>query len=147
MKVLIDADGCPVTNEALAIAKKYGVEVVLICDTAHEMEREGARTVMTDKGSDAADFVLVNLVQKGDLVLTQDYGLATMVLAKNGYAMNQNGMSYNEGNIDRLLFTRHLGKEVRRKGGRTKGPKKRTSEQDAQFEQAFEALLRKVLGI
>ena len=77
--ILIDADACPVVNETIQIAGQYGFRCILICDTAHEMHREGAETVIVSKGADAVDFVLVNRVQKNDIVVTQDYGLAAMV--------------------------------------------------------------------
>lgn len=67
--ILIDADGCPVVDRALKVAKKFGLRVVLICDTAHVMQRDGAETVTVSKGADAVDFVLVNRVKKGILLL------------------------------------------------------------------------------
>lgn len=94
-----------------------------------------------EKGSDSADFKLVNLVEKNDLVVTQDYGLAAMVLAKSGRALNQNGMIYSEKNMDTLLFTRHVAKKVRMAGGRTKGPHKRTKEQNEDFLRILQKML------
>lgn len=143
MKILIDADGCPVTDIVLQVAKALQLEVLIFCDTAHQIEREGAKTIVTVKGADAVDFVLVNKTLPGDIVITQDYGLATMVLAKKAYAMNQNGLMYTADNIDQLLFTRHIGKEIRRQGGRLKGPKKRDKTQDINFKAALEALIER----
>ncbi len=133
MRLLIDGDGCPVIDETISIAKKYQLEVIIFCDTSHFIEREGAITKMTTKGSDAVDFMLVNQVEKGDIVITQDYGLAAMVLARGGFAMSQNGLVYQDDNMQSLLFSRYVAKEVRRQGGRTKGPKKRTRQQDEAF--------------
>jgi uncharacterized protein YaiI (UPF0178 family) len=146
MKILIDADGCPVVDHTISIAKQFKIEVFIFCDTAHVIEKAGAVTHVISKGADAVDFVLVNRVQKGDIVITQDYGLAAMVLSKKGYAINQNGLNYTEGNIDQLLFTRHLGKKIRHQGGHTKGPKKRQKEDDEHFERALTALILKVLN-
>lgn len=138
--ILIDADGCPVVDEAISVAKKYHLPVVLFCDTSHLMEREGAETVTVSKGADAVDFVLVNRVKRGDIVITQDYGLAAMVLAKLGYVMDQNGRQYTQGNIDQLLYSRHFAKKVRLAGGRLKGPKKRQKENDIVFIEKFARL-------
>lgn len=80
--ILIDADACPVVKETIRIAGTFGFRCILICDTTHEMHRDGAETIIVSKGADAVDFVLVNRVQKDDIVVTQDYGLAAMVLAK-----------------------------------------------------------------
>lgn len=145
-KVLVDADGCPVVDLTIKIAQEFHLEVILICDTSHRIERAGAETVVVDKGADAVDFVLVNRVEKGDIVVTQDYGLAAMVLAKQGFALNQNGLIYTEGNIDRLLHMRHISKKARRAGNRLKGPKKRTSEEDQKFAHSFTLLCKKILG-
>ena len=79
MNVLIDADGCPVVDLTLQIAKQFGIPVVILCDTSHQIEREGAQTLVFDKGTDSVDFALVNRVKPGDLVVTQDYGLAQYV--------------------------------------------------------------------
>ena len=76
MNVLIDADGCPVVDLTLQIAKQFGIPVIILCDTSHQIEREGAQTLVFDKGADSVDFALVNRVKPGDIVVTQDYGLA-----------------------------------------------------------------------
>ena len=146
-QILVDADGCPVVDETIALAKRYGLAVTLITDTSHIMNREGATTITVEKGSDSADFRLVNLVSKGDIVITQDYGLAAMVLSKGGHILNQNGSRYTNENIDGLLMSRHIGKKIRRAGGRTKGPSKRTKEQDERFVCALEALIQEILQI
>ncbi len=144
LQILVDADGCPVVKETIALGKKYAVPVTLITDTAHIMEREGATTITVEKGSDSADFKLVNLVKRGDVVITQDYGLAAMALSKGAHVLNQNGSQYSEENIDGLLMSRHIGKKIRRSGGRTKGPSKRTKEQDERFISVLEALLKEL---
>lgn len=142
--ILVDADACPVIDLTILVAKQFNINVILICDTSHFLQREGVETITVSKGSDAVDFVLVNRVNKGDIVVTQDYGLAAMVLAKNGYALDQNGRYYNSDNIDQLLFARHVAKKVRQAGGRTKGPKKRQKEADVKFEESLRELLQSV---
>ena len=100
MKILIDADGCPVVDLTVRLAAKHGAECVILCDTAHEFNREGAQTVIVEKGADSVDFKLVNLVREGDIVVTQDYGLAAMCLARKAVPLSQNGMVYTDKNID-----------------------------------------------
>ena len=133
MRILIDADGCPVVDATIALAQEFQLECIILCDTAHYFNREGARTVVLSQGADSVDFALVNMVKAGDIVVTQDYGLAAMCLARKSRPIHQNGMIYHEGNIDGLLASRHTAQKIRRGGGRTKGPSKRTKEQDTQF--------------
>ena len=141
MKILIDADGCPGVDLTVRLAAKHGAECVILCDTAHEFNREGAQTVIVEKGADSVDFKLVNLVREGDIVVTQDYGLAAMCLARKAVPLSQNGMVYTDKNIDQLLFTRYVSKKIRNSGGRLKGPSKRKPEQDKAFEEALERLI------
>ena len=145
MKVLIDADACPVVDIAVKLCRKYNIECVLLCDTAHTMHRDGATTLVFDKGADSVDFALVNRVDSGDIVITQDYGLASMCLAKNARILHQDGWAYTEYNIQALLFQRHESRKYRTAGGRVKGPHKRTNEQDKAFSAALETILQKAV--
>lgn len=140
--VLIDADGCPVVGLTIRICKGHSVPVLILCDTAHRIERDGAETLVFDKGADSVDFALVNRVRAGDIVVTQDYGLASMCLARRARVLNQNGLEYTSDNIDLLLDRRWQNKKLLRAGKHPKGPAKRTKEQDAEFARAFEALVR-----
>ena len=142
MRILIDADGCPVVDLTVRLAKKYGIECTILCDTSHEFDRDGAKTVVVEKGADSVDFKIVNLVGEGDIVVTQDYGLAAMCLARKAIPVSQNGLVYTDKNIDQLLFTRYVSKKIRNTGGRMKGPSKRTPEQDKAFETALERLIK-----
>ncbi len=141
--ILIDADACPVIDLAIACAGKHGLPVTLICDTCHCLQRDGAMTITVDKGADSADFALVNRITPGDIVITQDYGVAAMALSRKAKVLNQNGLIYTDDNIDALLMSRYTAQKIRRAGGRIKGPAKRTKEQDTQFLLAFESLLNK----
>ena len=109
-KILVDADACPVVDITLRLAAAAGVPVILLCDTAHQLERPGARTIVVEKGADSVDFKLVNLVSSGDIVVTQNYGLAAMCLAKGAKPVHQNGILYTNENIDELLYSRYIGK-------------------------------------
>lgn len=143
MTVYIDADGCPVVDITVRVSQKSGVDCVIVCDTAHVFEKPGAQTVTVSKGNDSADFVLVNMIKKGDVVVTQDYGLAAMCLARSAVPIRQDGMIYTENNIDSLLHQRHTAKKIRMAGGRLKGPSKRTPEQDNTFEKTLKELLNR----
>ena len=145
MKILIDADGCPVVDISIKIGKDYNIPIIVMCDTSHIINKTGVKTIVLSKGSDSVDFALVNKVNKGDIIVTQDYGLAAMVLSKGGYPINQNGMVYTNENIDQLLFTRHISKKVRNAGQRTKGPRKRTKEDDIKFKNSLIDLIEKTI--
>ena len=116
MTILIDADGCPVVDLTLQIAKQFGVPVIILCDTSHQIEREGVQTLVFDKGADSVDFALVNRVKPGDVVVTQDYGLASMCLVKCARVLNQNGLEYTADNIDALMLRRYENKKLLRAG-------------------------------
>lgn len=137
MRILVDADACPVKEIIARLGRSRGVHVIMICDTSHII-RDGYSEVMTvDKARDSVDLALVNRLKPSDIVISQDYGVAAMALGKGCRVLNQNGMEYDEDNIDRLLFERHLAQKVRRAGGKTSGNKKRSKENDSDFEAAL----------
>jgi uncharacterized protein YaiI (UPF0178 family) len=141
MRILVDADACPVKQIIVRLAKVWNIPVTMLIDTSHELN-DGYSTVITvDKQADSVDYALMGLLSREDIVVTQDYGLAAMVLGKGARAVNQNGLVYTNDNIDKLLMERHIGQKVRRGGGKTKGPNKRTKEDDDRFESALERLL------
>ena len=142
MKVLIDADACPVVDIAVKLCAKQGILCLLLCDTSHACYRQGAQTLIFDKGADSVDFALVNRVSAGDIVVTQDYGLASMCLVKRTIVLHQDGWQYTQDNIGALLFQRSEARKYRASGGRIKGPSKRTPAQDYQFKQAMIQLLQ-----
>ena len=142
MKLLIDADGCPVVDIAVRLCRQAAVPCFLLCDTAHYFQRPGAETLVFDKGADSVDFSLVNRVSPGDLVVTQDYGLASMCLAKKAVVIHQDGWTYTEDNIEALLFSRHESRKLRSAGVRIKGPRKRSAAQDQAFEACLSGLLQ-----
>lgn len=141
MRILVDADACPVKQIIVRMAKERKIPVTMLIDTSHEL-CDGYSTIITvDKQADSVDFALMGLLEREDIVVTQDYGLAAMVIGKGAQAINQNGLIFTNENMDRLLMDRHVGGKIRRGGGRTKGPAKRTKDDDARFEAAFEQLL------
>ncbi len=143
MKVIIDADACPVVGIAAEEAQKRNISVVCVCDTSHVISEKNVETVIVDKGRDSTDIAVVNICKEGDVVITQDYGVASMALAKKSKCINQNGLYYTENNIDSLMAMRHIASAERRKSSKNhlKGPKKRTSEDNENFRLAFVRLL------
>lgn len=142
MHIYVDADACPVKEIIVRIARQYALPVTMVLDTSH-LFQDGYSTVITvEQGKDSADLKLINLVQKGDAVITQDYGVAAMALGKGASALHPGGLIYSSGNMDRLLFERHLGQKVRRAGGRTAAMKKRSKEDDLSFEKSFLEILQ-----
>ena len=142
MKLLIDADGCPVVDIAIRLCKQWALPCLVLCDTAHEFHRDGAETLVFDKGADSVDYALVNRVLPGDIVVTQDYGLASMCLARKARVLHQDGWEYTLDNIDALLLVRHDSRKHRAAGNRMKGPKKRTTQQDNAFSQELSKLIQ-----
>lgn len=142
MQILVDADACPVKEIIVRIARQKNIPVTLFSDTSHLLGDGYSTVVIVGKEKDGADIALVNAAQKGDIVVTQDYGVAAMALGKGAKALNQNGLIYSGQNMDRLLFERHIAQKVRRGGGRLKGPLKRTREDDEKFEKALIFMLQ-----
>ena len=144
MKIFVDADACPVVSVVERVAKKYQIPVILLCDTNHVLSSDYSEVVIVGAGADAVDFKLISLCHQGDIVVTQDYGVAAMALGKKAYAIHQSGKWYTDENIDRMLMERHLAKKARRGSSKNhlKGPRKRTPEDDQRFEESFEKLVR-----
>jgi len=141
MTVFIDADGCPVVDITVKLSKQAGVDCIIVCDTSHVFEKPGAKTITVSKGSDSVDFALVNMIKPSDIVITQDYGLAAMCIARGTVPVSQDGLVYTGDNINGLLMQRFKAKKIRMSGGRLKGPSKRMPEQDAAFEKTLRELL------
>lgn len=123
------------------LAKEYNITVVMFIDTSHVINDTISEVVTVDKQKDSVDIALINKTAAGDVVVTQDYGLAALALGSGARVLNQNGLIYSDDNIDRLLFERHMGQKVRRSGGRTSGPRKRVKEDDVKFEEALRRVL------
>ena len=120
--------------------------VLMIAHTQVEsVERENVKTIIVDKGPDSVDFKLLSMLNQGDIVITGDYGLAAMCLAKKGYVLTHNGKELTSDNIDQLLAFRYESAKIRRAGGRTKGPKKRTEENNLAFEMKFRQICERAI--
>lgn len=143
MTLFIDADACPVTRQAEAIAQRHGIPAVLLCDTNHVLHAAYGEVITVSAGADAVDFALINRCAPGDIVVTQDYGVAAMALSRGCAALHQSGMLYTEQNIDQLLLQRYESKKARMAHTKhhLKGPKKRTAADDKSFCTALEQLI------
>ena len=142
MTIYIDADACPVIRIAEDIARRHGIPVTLLCDTNHRLSSGYSTVRVIGAGADAVDIALINLCRRGDIVVTQDYGVAALALGKGARAIHQSGRRYTDENIDGLLMERHLAKKARRSGKHhLKGPAKRTEEDDRRFAESFEQLV------
>lgn len=147
MQILVDADACPVVKIVEQVAGEYRLPCTLLCDTNHVLQSDYAQVKVIGAGADAVDFALINLCHKGDVVVTQDYGVAAMALGKGAAAIHQSGRWYTNENIDQMLMERHLAKKARRGSGKhhLKGPAKRTPEDDRRFEESLVRLLQQML--
>ena len=145
MKIFVDADACPVVDIVEDIATKYNIPVTLLCDTNHVLTSDYSEVIVVGAGADVVDYKLISICHRGDIVVTQDYGVAAMALGKGAFAIHQSGKWYTNENIDQMLMERHLNKKARRASSRNhiKGPRKRTEEDDQRFAESFEKLLRK----
>lgn len=143
MKVFVDADACPVVRIVESVSKKYNIPVMLLCDTNHVLNSDYSEVKIVSAGADAVDFALVNICHQGDLVVTQDYGVAAMALGKGARAIHQSGRWFTDDNIDGLLNERYMSKKARMASSKNhlKGPRKRTDEDDKRFAESFEKLL------
>ena len=141
MKILVDADACPVKKIVEKVAAEFNVHVIMIIDSAHVLNSDYSEIILVGQGKDAVDIALINRTESGDVVVTQDYGVAALALGKGAYAINNNGLIYNDDNIDQMLFERHISSMVRKSGGRTCGFHKRTAKNDFDFEQNFRKLI------
>ena len=142
MNILIDADGCPVVDLALQIAKQFGIPVIILCDTSHQIEREGAQTLVFNEGADSVDFALVNRVKPGDLVVTQDYGLASMCLARCARVLNQNGLGTPPTTWMPSCCGGTKTKSSFVPASTRRGSAKRTKEQDMKFAEVLRKILK-----
>ena len=148
MKIYIDADGSPVVNIAIRVAIEFNLEIIVVKNFAHKIEDDYAKIISVDISQDSADLYIVNHLSKDDIVITQDYGLAALALAKGSYAINQNGMNFTKDNIDNMLNQRHIHAKIRRQGKHHSRIKKRHSDYDKLFEKKLKELIRnKILNI
>ena len=146
MEIFVDADACPVKDIIVNLAKQYNIKVNMFFDTSHIYSDGYSRVITVDKAHDSVDIAIVNMIKKGDIAVTQDYALASLLLAKGVYPVHQNGYLYTEENIDRMLFERHISQKLRHQGKHSSKFKKRTSENDKNFELCLKSLIEKIIN-
>ena len=142
MKIIVDADACPVKKEIIRVAGKHGLEVVMVCDTAHVISDGYSKVITVDKGSDSADFKIINISTPGDIVVTGDYGVAAMALSKGARAIGNSGTIYTKFNIDSFLTQRHISWESRKNGGKYMKFKKRKPEEGTKFHDSLVKIIK-----
>ena len=145
LKILIDADACPVVELAINEAKAQNIPIHIFFDTTHIFCDDYAIMHVCDKGNDSVDYEVLKNTLQNDIVITQDYGLACLALSKGAVCLNQNGLVYTNDSIDTLLQTRYIGQKIRKSGGRTKGPSKRTKENDNDFLFSLRLEIKKII--
>jgi uncharacterized protein len=143
----VDADACPVKEEITGISNVFGLKVIFIASNAHRKNNpDGGEWVYVDSSKEAADLYIMNHIKKGDVLVTQDIGLASVVLPKGVYAISPRGKEFREETISTALDFRYLSAKERRKGKYGKGPKPFTTEDRERFVSAFKKILSNFAG-
>ena len=145
MKIIIDGDACPGISIIEKVAKLYKIPVIIFCDINHFIQSDYSIVRIVDNGFQNVDMYVVNETKSNDIVISQDYGVAAICLSKNAAVINPKGYIYNNDNIDRLLEERHIHQKIRKGGGRTSNPKKRTVEDDNRLEKNLICLIQKFI--
>jgi uncharacterized protein len=146
MRIVVDADACPGKSIIEALASRYDIKVIMYCDVNHILKSNYSEIKYMDSGFQSVDMAVANECKAGDIVVTQDYGVAAMCLGKKAYAINPKGFIYEDDSIERLLFERHISQKIRRSGGKTFNPKKRCAEDDERLTQNLDKLIQKALN-
>jgi len=146
MKIIIDADACPkaVLNICLKLGHQYDIQVWTVASFNHNIESD--HHTIVDGAPQETDLKVINLAEKGDIAVTQDWGLAAMLLGKKVRSLSPAGREFQLETIDFMLEERETKAKFRRSGGRTKGPKKRTKAEDHKFSQCLELIIRQELS-
>lgn len=144
MNIFVDADGCPVVELAIKIAKEYDIHIVVVKNHAVHIEDDYAEIVTVDISSDSADYYIVNRIGKGDILVSQDHGLAAVCLAKGAICINQNGFIINNENIDGMLNRRHMNSKLRRQQGIYTKFKKRNPQANEDFEKTLRGIIESI---
>ncbi|MFL0167787.1 MULTISPECIES: YaiI/YqxD family protein [Clostridium] len=134
MKIIIDGDACPGISIIEKVAKEHNISVIIYCDIHHFIQSNYSVVKVVDSGFQSVDMYVMNETKEGDIIVSQDYGVAAICLSKKAKVINPKGYIYDEKNIDRLLEERHISQKIRRSGGKTSNPKKRTDEDNIRLE-------------
>ena len=146
MIIYVDGDACPVKREIVEISIKYKMKVIIVLSICHLTKSDGfSEYVVVDHRDQSVDMEIINRVKRGDVVITDDYGLASIVLMKGALCMSSRGMQYTAENIDLLLYKRHMNQKIMRAGGKVRGPSKRSNNEDRLFLMNYENMLKQSL--
>ena len=143
--IIIDGDACPVVNSVIELTQETGIFVTIIRSFSHfstQIDPEHVRTVYVDDGPESVDYKIVQLAFSEDIVITQDYGLASLLLNKVRFVMHHKGFLFNDDNIQQLLYQRYINAQIRKQGGRHKGPPPFTKQDRQHFEHQFKLLIQ-----
>lgn len=143
MRILVDADACPVKDEVIRVAKKCSLEVLYFVDVNHQLKSDYAKIFVVDQGADSVDLALINQMKAEDIVVSQDYGVASLAIGKKGYVILPSGKELHKDNIDMHMFERHISREERKRGRRGSRHKKRTTNDNERFEDMLGQLVSK----
>ena len=143
MKIIVDGDACPGISIITNIAKKYGLEVIIYCDINHYITVNYGEVRVVDSGFQSVDMKVVNECNSGDIIVSQDYGVAAICLGKKATVISPKGYIYTNENIGAMLEQRHLYQKIRRGGGKTPNAKKRTIEDDNRLQNNLLYLIKK----
>lgn len=142
MRIIIDGDACPVIGITEKIAKKFELELIIFFDITHQIESDYAEIICVDNANQSVDMAIYNQCKKRDIIVTQDYGLAALVLGKGARAINEYGRQYTDKNIDHLLMRRHIHTKMRKAGKKHSTHSKRTQKDDLKFKKSLTKLIR-----
>ena len=143
-QIIIDGDACPVVSSVIELTQETGIFVTIIRSFSHfstQIDPEHVRTVYVDDGPESVDYKVVQLASSEDIVITQDYGLASLLLNKVKFVMHHKGFLFNDNNIQQLLDQRYINAQIRKQGGRHKGPPPFTRQDRQHFEHQFKLLI------
>jgi len=147
VRILVDADACPVKEIIIKKAREKSIEVLMFVDVNHEINDGYSKVFVVDQGRDSVDFVLIANIKPGDIVVTQDYGVAAIALAKKAKVIHPSGLVFSDGNIDRLLNERFMGQKQRRAGNYRSFGKKRSSQDNDSFSVGFSKIVNESRNI
>ena len=142
MRIIIDGDACPQTVKEICekAAREFGIDLIIVVDIDHYIVSD-FQVIVVEQGRDSVDYKIVQIFKSGDILVTQDYGLASLLLGKASAIIHTAGFFINRNNIDSLLQSRYISERIRKQGGKTKGPSKRRKEQDEKFKRCLYKVL------
>lgn len=145
MRILIDGDACPVKDEIIQIGSKYNIDTLFFCSLSHYGNyNDFTKWILVDNEDQAVDMEIFKYLLPGDILITGDYGLASLALNKKTYVVSYSGKKFTKDNIDMYLYQRHLAQEQRKLKVKTTKIKKRQKKDNLDFQKALENLIKTI---